>query len=282
MPDWRGGVTTEATPTPEFEFHADEFSADDYPYGYFPVHERSQTMMSDEARSASNIGGDLFTKLDSLDDFFDDPPDNQHKDDDTRSSLTVTEYTPESFESGTQLYDEQILPILHQASTNTSLPNGFSDRPPALSREGSSNTMNPGAFNAIASPRPGLQARSVTLPVGGAPAPAAAPAGGPGATFSTGEIMSDDEIGNEEVFSDADDERPNTSGGEGSSFITNMVRRPPQGLGFRPPPRRRLTGGRHRDGARMDRPPPMNSSVPTIPNLPNVYNSHMSGQGDML
>ncbi|KAK4156539.1 cell morphogenesis N-terminal-domain-containing protein [Chaetomidium leptoderma] len=150
------GVVAQPAMTPEVEFHTDDF-----PYGYFPgSFDRADTMMSDDGRVDVPMGGDLFSKLDSLDDFFDDlstsPPS------DGRSSRTVTEFSPDTFDSGAQLYDEQILPILHQASnnSNTSFQNGFADRPIYMPREGGSgggggssnnnnnnNTMNPGAFN---------------------------------------------------------------------------------------------------------------------------------------
>ncbi|KAL5624389.1 hypothetical protein BROUX41_004449 [Berkeleyomyces rouxiae] len=136
------------------------FHADDYSYGFFsPPPDRTSTMMSDDVTGTStmtsSMGGDLVTKLDSLDDFFDDleqsPPSEGRL-----SSRTVTEFSPESFESGAQLYDEHVLPMLHEASTNTSsFQNGLADRqlPPG-------NAMNPGAF----APRPGT-ASGVVSPV---------------------------------------------------------------------------------------------------------------------
>ncbi|AEO55251.1 hypothetical protein MYCTH_2298895 [Thermothelomyces thermophilus ATCC 42464] len=153
------GIVAQPTMTPEVEFHPDDF-----PYGFFSgSFDRADTMMSDDGRVDAPMG-DLFSKLDSLDDFFDDlsatsPPS------DGRSSRTVTEFSPETFESGAQLYDEHILPILHQASNNSnmSFQAGFADRPFYMPREGGgggcgggglgsgaatpSNTMNPGAFN---------------------------------------------------------------------------------------------------------------------------------------
>ncbi|CAN8103024.1 unnamed protein product [Discula destructiva] len=147
-----GGMAVEAVPTPEVEFHADEF-----PYGYFSVSDRTDTMMSDERRNDS--AGDLVSKLDSLDDFFDDLP--QSPPSDGRSSRTITEFTPDSFESGS-IYDDQVLPILSMAgnASTTTFQNGFADRP-TPNREGGStvNMMNPGAFA-----RPGLHLRSMTSP----------------------------------------------------------------------------------------------------------------------
>ncbi|OAA74197.1 Armadillo-type fold protein [Cordyceps fumosorosea ARSEF 2679] len=204
------GSSTEATPTAEVEFHNDDFA-----YGYFEAPERTATMLSDDGR-ADTLVGDLVTKLDSLDDFFDEPS-SPHTDDDGRSSRTVTEYHPDAFDSETQLYDEQILPILHQASNNTSFQNGFADRPPAMSREASANAMNPGAFNIMTSPRPGLHSRSITSP--------SAPASYH--PHLAGEITSDEEYLSGGV-SDADDERPNAAPNIGSVFfLENMVNRPP-------------------------------------------------------
>lgn len=236
------GLAAEPTPTPEVEFHADEF-----PYGYFPASERADTMMSDDVRGEAPMG-DLVSKLDSLDDFFDDlstsPPS------DGRSSRTITEFSPDTFESGAQLYDEQILPILHQASNNntSSFQNGFTDRPPVMPRDGLGNTMNPGAFNVgPPSSRPGLHARSVTSP--------SAPASYHG---QMSDFASDDEFP-EDVFSDGDDERPNTGGGEGSFFLESMIRPLAQSTRSR---MRRMTGGRSAGEVRF----PLSPQVPKVPN----------------
>ncbi|KAL3965361.1 hypothetical protein ACCO45_002365 [Purpureocillium lilacinum] len=116
------GSSVEATPTAEVEFHNDDF-----PYNYFGVLDRSDTMLSDDGRVDLG-GGDVVTRLDSLDDFFDDPS-SPHTDDDGRSSRTITEYTPESFESGTEFQHH-----------------------------------DPGAFTAAMPMRPGLHSRSITSP----------------------------------------------------------------------------------------------------------------------
>ncbi|KAK3353095.1 cell morphogenesis protein-like protein [Lasiosphaeria hispida] len=240
------GVIAEPTPTPEVEFHADEF-----PYGYFPASERADTMMSDDMRGDAPMG-DLVSKLDSLDDFFDDLSTGTPSD--GRSSRTITEFSPDTFESGAQLYDEQILPILHQASNNTSsFQNGFADRPPLMPRDGLANTMNPGAFNVGGPPvssRPGLHARSITSP--SAPYHA-----------HIVDFTSDDEFP-EDVFSDGDDERPNTGSGESSFFLENMIRPLAQStLAQSTRSRmRRMTGGRSREEVRF----PLSPQVPKVPN----------------
>ena len=261
-------VVAQAAMTPEVEFHTDDF-----PYGYFPgSSDRADTMLSDDGRAELPMGGDLFSKLDSLDDFFDDlstssPPS------DGRSSRTVTEFSPDTFDSGAQLYDEQILPILHQASNNStmSFQNGFADRPILMPREGgggpaANNTMNPGAFNVgvggtpgsnsnnittttittVTPPnRPGLHARSITSPSAPASYHAQLLAG-------SGDLTSDDEFP-EDIFSDGDDERPSTAHGEGSGgagggsfFLENVIRPLTQSTRSR---MRRMTGSRSRDAA---------------------------------
>ena len=198
------GVTPEATPSAGIEFETDDFQ-----YGYFEANkERAGTMLSDGAQEEGPIG-DLVTKLDSLDDFFDEPS-SPHTDDDRESSHTITEFTPETFESGTQLYDEQILPILHEASANnSSFQNPFVDRP---FRDGSTNVMEPSAFSAAAPPpqRTPLHARSVTSP--------SMPYQGP-----FGEGLSDEDYMSA-GFSDADDDRPGRRPMERTPGMTRGVR----------------------------------------------------------
>ncbi|UKZ47223.1 hypothetical protein TrVGV298_001439 [Trichoderma virens] len=250
------GSSTEPTPTAEVEFHSDDF-----PYGYFDPLDRTETMLSDEARVDVHPG-DLVTKLDSLDDFFDEPA-SPHTDDDGRSSLTITEFTPESYETGTELYDEQILPILHEASNNnTSFQNGFVDRPAAVfSREHASNTMTPGAFTVgrVLSPptRPGLHARSITSP--------SAPS-----SHYPHDFASDDElvIGG---FSDADDERIDLGSMDDASFSLGSNRQ-----GAPQPNFLRLTS-RSRERQRDKAPP---QPVPKMSS--KLYVTNIPGQGDVI
>lgn len=249
-----GGITVEATPTPEVEFHADEF-----PYGYFPASDRTDTMMSDEARGEGGAG-DLVSKLDSLDDFFDDVP--QSPPSDGRSSRTITEYTPDTFESRS-LYDEQVLPILSMAGNenNTSFQNGFADNRSMMSaRDGAVNTMNPGAF---ASSRPGLHSRSITSP--------SAP------SSYQHNFASDDEL-LEDVFSDAEDSAGLSGNNEGSFFLENMVKRPPNRIRSHSRTRvRGLTGGRSLEAlpewGTLDSGP--------LPRVPNAY-AQDTPNSDML
>ncbi|OAA48071.1 Armadillo-type fold protein [Beauveria brongniartii RCEF 3172] len=266
------GSSTEATPTAEVEFHNDDFA-----YGYFDAAERTGTMFSDDGR-ADTLVGDLVTKLDSLDDFFDEPS-SPHTDDDGRSSRTVTEYEPDAFDSETQLYDEQILPILHQASSNTSFQNGFADRPPAMSREASANAMSPGAFNIVTSPRPGLHSRSITSP--------SAPASY--YPHMAGDMTSDEEYLSG-GFSDADDERPSAAANIGSVFfLENMVNRPspkPEVITTAATPSaaaassnlRRLTSRSREEHRAREKTPPQ--PTPKMPGTnPNMFGG---GQQDLL
>lgn len=273
-----GGVPSEPTPTPEVAFHADEF-----PYSYFNLPDRTDTMMSDDIRGDGHMG-DLITKLDSLDDFFDDL--SHPITTDAQTSRSITEYHPESFDSGAKLYDEKILPILHQASGGgASMPNGFAERPTvatthlrnlALTSANASTTQlvpppppQPPVANGPQqhSSRQGMHSRSVTMPVN------------TGhqhhhqyhQTMPQSEFSDDDD---DEVFSDADDERPGTRGAGGtaddSSLLENMIK--PIKESTRPRVRR-LTGGRtresdrQRDAFRAE----LQQASPSVPKVPNVY-----------
>ena len=249
------GTSPEATPTAGVEFHNDEFA-----YGYFDPSERTGTMLSDDGRG-DLVVSDLVTKLDSLDDFFDEPGSPQ-TDDDGNSSRTVTEFSPESFESGAQLYDEQILPILHQASNNPALQNGFADRPVAVSpREPNHNAMNPGAFTAIVPPgRPNLHSRSITSP--------SAPAS---YHPQMGDVGSDDEY-TSGGMSDVEEERLAMHAGPGPSNVMP----PRQGHGYGPVSRgglRRLTS---RSKDERHRPPPQ------VSRTVNMFPPQQGGPPDML
>ncbi|KAI0014435.1 cell morphogenesis N-terminal-domain-containing protein [Xylariaceae sp. FL0662B] len=256
--DTADGMPTDPTPTPDVEFHAD-----DYRYGYFEMPDRTDTMMSDEPRADGPMT-DLVTKLDSLDDFFDDM--TQTSPSEGRSSRTVTEFAPESYESGARLYDD-VLPILHQASSNASFQNGFVDRLP-MSREGNGNTMNPGAFNPPTAVRP-LHSRSITSP--------SAPAS---YQPQLGELTSDDEL-TEDVFSDGDDDRPPQGAPESSFFLENMIKPIAQTTRTR---MRRLTGGRTRDAERQRELFRAGQQVsPQVPKVPTSFLQHKpNSPRDML
>ncbi|KAI0478763.1 cell morphogenesis N-terminal-domain-containing protein [Xylariaceae sp. FL0804] len=178
--DAENGIPTDPAPTPEVEFQAD-----DYRYGYFELPERTETMMSDDVRGEGHMG-DLVTKLDSLDAFFDDM--SQTAPSEGRSSRTVTEFTPETYESGARLYDD-VLPILHQASSQTSFQNGFVDRMPVPNNQSNASKV---MINPVLAARPALHSRSVTSP--------SAPA-----SYHVADFTSDEEL-TEDVFSDGDEE----------------------------------------------------------------------------
>lgn len=248
-----GGLTVEAAPTPEVEFHTDEF-----PYGYFPISDRTDTMMSDEGRGDGGVG-DLVSKLDSLDDFFDDLPHSPPSD--GRSSRTITEYTPDTFESGS-LYDDQVLPILSIAGNgnNTTFQNGFADRPMVLREGTGNNMMSPGAF-ANSFSRPGLHSRSVTSP--------SAPA-----SYQP-HFASDDEL-LEDVLSDAEDNGGMLSHNESSFFLENMVKRPPNRSRSRV---RGLTGGRSLEA--LPEWGQLTGSEGPVPRVPNAFMQN-APHSDML
>ncbi|KAI1461309.1 cell morphogenesis N-terminal-domain-containing protein [Annulohypoxylon moriforme] len=260
------GTPADPTPTEEVEFHEDN-----YRYGYFDMPDRTETMMSDDAQGEGQMA-DLVTKLDSLDDFFDDM--SQTSPSEGRSSRTVTEFGPDSYESGARLYDD-VLPILHQASTNTSFQNGFVDRVPA-SKESKPNTMNPAAFNLnpAALARPGLHSRSITSP--SAPASWTPP--------HLGELTSDDEL-TEDVFSDGDDDRPANGAPESSFFLENMIK--PIAQTTRTHMRRLTGGGRSRDHAEKQRElfrARQQQVSPQVPKVPNSFLQHKASPstGEML
>ncbi|KAI0910077.1 cell morphogenesis N-terminal-domain-containing protein, partial [Ustulina deusta] len=258
------GVPAEPAPTPEVEFHAD-----DYRYGYFEIPERTETMMSDDMRGEGHIG-DLVTKLDSLDDFFDDISETSPSE--SRSSRTVTEFAPDIYESGARLYDE-VLPILHQASNTTSFQNGFVDRPP-LSKDTNANNMNAGAFNNTAADpptgRPALHARSITSP--------SMPASyQPQLT----EFTSDDEL-TEDIFSDGEEDRhraPANIPAENSFFLENMIKPIKQTTRTH---MRRLTGGRSRETDRQRELFRAAQQISPVPKVPSTFLQHKPNpSGDM-
>ncbi|ROT41832.1 cell morphogenesis protein PAG1 [Sodiomyces alkalinus F11] len=246
------GTMADVSSTPDVEFHADDFT-----YGYFQMlPDRTDTMVSDEGRGNGGIMGDIVNKLDSLDDFFDDlgvsPPPSEG-----RSSRTVTEFSPDTYE-------------------------------PPFSREPSiSNTMTPGAFQAAAAaaaaaaattttaPRPPLHTRSITSP--------SAPAS---YQPHISEFTSDDEYNTEDVFSDADDERPNADSGESSFSLESMIQPIAQSTRTRI---RRLTGGRTREADRARELLRAERAAPPtpVPKLPaNLFTSKQAqppySQGAML
>lgn len=155
----------ETLPTPEIEFHPE----DDHTGSYFSL-ERSETLNTEDTLTENNTDtgmGDILSKLNSLNDFFDDTLDADNDNSSRYSSLTITGY-PQDIDTGADFYDQETAPILQQTLTRTasvsSFHNGFADRErrdPAV--------MTPTAFNPPSSgtgiaQRPSLHSRSVTSP----------------------------------------------------------------------------------------------------------------------
>lgn len=153
----------EAVPTPEIEFHPE----DEQSNGYFSL-ERSETMQTESALNGSGpesgIGG-ILSKLESLNDFFDDTMDGEDDLPDRYSSVTITPFNQE-IDAGADYYDSQTAPILEQTLARnpsiSSFHNGYMERRDP-------NVMTPTAFNPATSnsaigQRPLLHSRSVTSP----------------------------------------------------------------------------------------------------------------------
>jgi hypothetical protein len=131
---------TKTEPTPEIDL-VDEDYNDNFASDY-----RTATMMSDDTRAETHY--DLVTKLESLDDFFND-------DDDDMTDATPTSPHPNSDHQfsmspdvTSNLYEQQAFPLLHQSLTRnisvSTFQNGLTDLRLSPSRE--PLTMNPTAF----------------------------------------------------------------------------------------------------------------------------------------
>lgn len=200
--------------TPEIQFHADEY----HNGSYFPL-ERTDTLTTEDLNldfSSDGGMGDLVSKLDSLDDFFED---NLTVDNGTASpysGLLTRDYNTDS-DGSADLYDQPSLSTAQKASAMTigtnSFSNGYADlRGPTIRIPG---VMTPTAFtttppvpqaSAVISNRPGLHSRSVT-----------SPANNLSKSFSP-DVLSDDET--DGTFSE--DERANGHGG--SRLLSNALR----------------------------------------------------------
>jgi hypothetical protein len=155
----------QAAETPEVEFHADESYTD----SYFPS-TRTGTMKSVDTVTDTNMG-DLVHKLDSLDDFFDEP-------DSVNDSMDGPEnyVSAEMRDLGTNIYDQQTAPLLRKSlgrtSSSASFQNGLADSRPPTShhyQQPSLAVMNPMAFTAAALPGPTLTTPSSAATVTGLP-----------------------------------------------------------------------------------------------------------------
>ena len=152
----------EAAPTPEIEFHPEE----EHPGSYFSL-ERSDTLQNDETMPENNAEGggmgDIVTKLNSLNDFFDDTLDDEESS--RYSTLTIMPYS-QDIDNSADFYDQETAPILQQTLARTA---SISSIQGSSSERRDPGVMNPTAFNpsssSLAAPsRPTLHSRSVTSP----------------------------------------------------------------------------------------------------------------------
>jgi hypothetical protein len=251
-------IGTEAVVAPEDATPKIELVAEEYSDTYFPDY-RTATMMSDDTRH-DNQPADLVTKLESLDDFFDEEDDDT---DDLATELPHSSlgnyHTTDVRES---LYDQQTYPILNRSlkrnASVSSFNTGFADLRISPSRE--AMTMTPTLFQSdLKSPfsqtlRPNMHMRSITSPVGSQISP-------PGNAFAFEETLVD------EPFSE-DEYDPDPTGRQAGNDKLFSIR-----TGFRSGIRR-LTGGggdalhgaKTREALRAQ----MQKS-PRVPKVPDVY-----------
>ena len=153
-------TTQEPAATPEVEFAEEEHDS------YFSFEGTSTTGPDDSGidLNEDDIGGDLVSKLDALDDFFDDDSGDARL-----STLTVTPYNAFSGIEA-DLYDQQTAPLLYKSlgrnGSVSSLHSGFtergiSSREPVLTRPAPINSFMPSTAPPI---RPSMHSRSVTTP----------------------------------------------------------------------------------------------------------------------
>ncbi|KAK4617830.1 Cell morphogenesis protein PAG1 [Fulvia fulva] len=251
------GAQETTTRTPEIEFHKD-----DYQDSYFT--ERTATMLSDDTRVADASIGELAEKLDTLDDFFDDPAESPP----AMTNGGGTPRYPSNVDERENLYDQQALPILHRSlkrnASITSFQTGFAER----GYQPQQQTMNPGAFAQSAGPpptRPGMHNRSITSPAPSLRHP----------SRLHNDIMSGDEAGDEDApFSDGDDEgtlsRSQTN--ESSTLPAAYTVKPSGGFKALKTGLRRLTSSSGNKEARDAlRAQAANSKSPKVPKMPVGY-----------
>jgi len=271
-----GSMESEAISTPEIKFHADE----EHHGSHFPM-ENSNSLRSEHSLADSGVGtmeggmDDLLTKLDSLDDFFDDSFDG---DDDTNrySDVTVTQYNHDTAHGG-DIYDQQTAPILHQSLNRTasisSLHNdiGYHDRYHDH-RGPSNNSMTPAAFNppptttsnSNAPPsRPSLHSRSVTSPANNMTNKTIS---------SVSELLSGDEA--DETFSE--DERSTGYSGTGIRSLGNTSLRGAQSSIRKTAPG--LEGKDYRQRGLLRAQSRSRSQAPGSPSVPKVPDAYLQQQ----
>ena len=131
------GTQRNATATPEVEFRADEGYSD----SYVPTR-RTNTMKSIDTAPDANMN-DLLHKLDSLDDFFDEP-------NSAAEPASPTNYDSHDLQDGgTNIYDQQTAPILKKSlartASSSSFHNGLAESRPNTSYQNA--IMTPTVFN---------------------------------------------------------------------------------------------------------------------------------------
>ena len=261
----------EAIPTPEIEFHADE----ERQGSYFPP-ERSDTLVSESTRADSRAEGgmgDLLTKLDSLDDFFDDSLDTESEASNRYSSVTITPYNQDR-DTGADFYDQKTAPILHMSLARTGSvsslhnDNGYTDiRFAASTRE--PTVMSPRAFapttlSSAAAPasRPTLHSRSVTSPANNLAKP----------SKSVNELLSDNE--GDETFSE--DERSTGYSGAGQRLLGSTSLRNAQTSIRKMAPG--LEGKDYRQRGLLRKQSRSQSQAPGSPRVPKVPEAYLQQQ----
>jgi hypothetical protein len=163
-------------PSPKIEL-VDEFNGT-----YMPDY-RTATMVSDDTRLDTQVGGDLVMKLESLDDFFDDDdmPDLAPS---SHSDQVMGKFSESTTDVTSNIYEQQTYPLLHQSLTRnasvSSFHNGFSDLRVSPSREAMvmtptafmadafsvASTLTPSSHSSTSTIRPTLHTRSATSPSG--------------------------------------------------------------------------------------------------------------------
>lgn len=154
---------TEAEPTPEIEFHPEE----EHDPSYFGL-ERSDTLATQETVvETSTEGGvsDLLTKLNDLDDFFDESIDMDHQGSARYSNLTVTPYYSDP-DARAEIYDQETAPMLQRSLARTASISSIHSQ---VAERTKPPVMNPTAFtspgtSSTSATRPALHSRSVTSP----------------------------------------------------------------------------------------------------------------------
>ncbi|KAL9102959.1 MAG: hypothetical protein Q9163_001946 [Psora crenata] len=183
----------EAIPTPEIELDPE----DDPEASYFSL-ERSDTIRTEDAMIESSLEGgmsELLTKLNSLNDFFDETLDANNDASNHYSGITAILYNSEP-DTGAEIYDHETTPILQKTLARTASISSIHNNATERSYP---TVMTPTAFKPPILPntaptRPSLHSRSVTSPANNL---------AKASTSNVPELLSDEEA--DEIFSE--DER---------------------------------------------------------------------------